>query len=451
MPAIRADLDFAKMPCASLSRFCYYIRSGGELVPNIRGTIFPCRSEQLMRFSVVLLLMGAVTAAGAVLPGFRVQRVAVTSGFADSIVTDSRNTIYYTTQDGNLWRFSNGASEVVTHVNTVAIGNSGLLGLALRDDNTAIVHYTTPGQTYDVISSVDLTAGTETLIHPFACDAEAPGRPSSSEHHGGNPIVAPDGSIFVGLGDFFGSFMAPLPEWNGGKIFKIFPDRSVQQFARGFRNPFDISWDDANQRLIVPDNGDSTDDEINIIHLGEFAGWPDTAGNSAPVDGSVSPIYVFPVIVAPTGIAALNHQNSYFPSGYLLGGFVSRAIYYIPNIDARPLPDPIAVISAVTDPIVDVTIAPNGNIYFLTGNAIYQLIPPLRGDCNGDGVVDAADIAALELELRDGNPESILGAEFGLTAGSWGCDVNGDGIIDSRDLALLESMVPRRLRAVRGH
>jgi len=403
-----------------------------------------------MKRSVVLLLF-AVSVEAAVLPGFRVQRIATTTGFADSIAIDSHDTIYYTTTDGGLFRFSDGKSQVVARVNTVAIGNSGLLGLALRDDNTAIVHYTTPGQTSDVISSIDLMTGAETIVHSFDCDIESPGRPSSPEHHGGNPIVASDGSIFVGLGDFFGSFMAPLPQWNGGKIFRIFPNGAVEQFARGFRNPFDMSWDDARQRLIVPDNGDQVDDEINIIHAGDFAGWPYTAGNAVSVDGSVAPIYVFSIIVAPTGLVAVNHQNSYFPSGYLVAAFVTRTIYYIPDIDARPFPDPISVIAAETDPIVDVTQAPTGEIYFVTGNAIYQLIPPQRGDCNGDGFVNTADIAALTQELADGNPQPATSAQKGAYAGSWGCDVNGDGVIDGRDLTALMNTVVHRSRAVRGH
>jgi glucose/arabinose dehydrogenase len=405
----------------------------------------------LMRLSVVFLFCVAVAARATALPGFRTQLISPTTGFSDSIAIDSRGTIYYTTQDGNVWRFSDGKSEIVTHVNTVALGNSGLLGLALRDDNTAIVHYTTPGQTADVISSIDLTTGAETILHSFDADFEDPGAPSSPEHHGGNPIVAPDGSIFVGLGDFFGSFMAPLPQWNGGKIFRIFPDGSVQQFARGFRNPFDLSWDDAKQRLIVPDNGEAADDEINIIHFGDFAGWPYTAGNAAPVDGSIAPIYVFPTIVAPTGLTAVSHHNSYFPTGYLLAAFVTRAIYYIPDIDARPFPDPIPVIAAVTDPIVDVTESPSGDIFFVTGGAIYQLIPPLRGDCNGDGVVDGADLAALAQELKDGNPQPATNAQNGAYAGSWGCDVNGDGVIDSRDMMALAVELIHRARAVHGH
>jgi hypothetical protein len=128
---------------------------------------------------------------------------------------------------------------------------------------------------------------------------------------------------------------------------------------------------------------------------------------------------------------------------------VTRALYYIPNIDAQPFPDPIAVISAVTKMIIDVAQGPDGTIYFVAADGLYQLIPPLRGDCNGDGVVDAADAAALAQELLDGNPEPATNAQNGAFRGSWGCDVNGDGVIDSRDMTALLEMIRVRTRAVR--
>ena len=115
-----------------------------------------------------------------------------------------------------------------------------MLGLALRDDNTAIVRYTAPGQTADVI------------------------RQSS-------------------IGDYGGYFEAPLPEWNGGKVF--------------------------------------------VVHLGDFCGWPYAMGNEPPYPGAVAPIYVFKVIVAPTGLTAVNGSNSFFRTGCLLGAFVTKALY----------------------------------------------------------------------------------------------------------------------------
>ena len=405
-----------------------------------------------MRAPFTVLFLAALSGHAAALPGFRVQLLGPTSGFASSIAIDSRNTIYYTTTAGGVFRFSDGMSQLVTHVNTAAIGDSGLLGMALRGDNTAIVHYTTPALTADVVSSIDLTTGAETILHSFVCDKDVPQRPVPSEHHGGNPTVAADGSIFVGIGDYGGWTIASLPDWNGGKIFRLNVDGSVVQFALGFRNPFDMAWDAGNQRLIASDNGELADDEINIVHLGDFCGWPYTMGSAPAIEGAVAPIYVFPNIVAPTGLIAVNGRNRYFQRGYLLGAFVTKAIYYVPDIDARPIPDPIPIIAGVTGSIIDVAQNVNGDVFFVTGNAIYQLIPPQRGDCNGDGRVDAADVAALAQELLDGNPEPAISAQNGAFPGSWGCDVNGDGLIDSRDMrALLSMFRSRAVRSTGGH
>jgi glucose/arabinose dehydrogenase len=407
----------------------------------------------MKRLLVVLVILAAGRAGGAALPGFGVRVVGVASGFASSVAVDSKGLVYYTTQQGGIFRLDDaGASVAVAQVTTDKTGNSGLLGMALRGDGTAIVHYTTPNQVADVIASIDLATGEETVIHSFDADIDVPARGSSPEHHGGNPSIAADGSIFVGIGDYGGFVVAQLPDWNGGKIFRIFPDGTVQRFAMGFRNPFEVVWDEANQRVIAPDNGDLEDDEINIVHLGDDCGWPRTMGNQGPViDGTVRPVYTFPTIVAPTGLTALSGRNAMLSRGYLLGAYVTQAIYYIADVDH---PAPIALIAGQTGPVIDVTEAPSGDIYFCTGTAIYRLIVPLRGDCNGDGKVDVADLDALERELADGGAggEAVTNAQNGAFAGSWGCDVNGDGLIDARDVQALIAIVKPRLRAVRtGH
>jgi glucose/arabinose dehydrogenase len=136
-------------------------------------------------------------------------------------------------------------------------------------------------------------------------------------------------------------------------------------------------WDAPNQRLIATDNGEAADDEINIVHEGDFCGWPFTMGNAPPVAGAVSPIYTFPVIVAPTGIIALSNRNPTLPRGYLLAGFVTKAIYHIPDIDARPFPDPIPLIRGLTGSIVALAQASNGDIFFVTGDGVYKLVVPV--------------------------------------------------------------------------
>lgn len=396
--------------------------------------------KAIVRFTLVLLFAGAVRAG--TLPGFRVQKLGGTAGFLSSIAVDSHGTIYYTTTKGDVYRFAAGISTRIAHVSTDSIGDSGLLGMALRDDSTAVVHYTTPNQTYDVLSEINLADGSERVLVSFVADKDFPSRGSSAEHHGGNPHVAPDGSIFVGIGDYGGRWVAAQPDWNGGRIWRILPDGSVHRFATGFRNPFDMVYDAANERLIVADNGSAVDDEINVVHDGDSCGWPFTMGDAPPIDGATPPVFVFPTIVAPTGMLALNAREPLLDHGYLLGGFVSKSIYYIPDIDARPLA-PVAVMTDDKNMIIDVAQAPSGEIYFASGFAIYRLFAPLRGDCNGDGLVDASDLAALAAMLTNS------GALTRFNAPAFGCDANADGLVDDRDIAALAVILRGRVHASR--
>src|SRR5438067_1043129 len=111
------------------------------------------------RLSFLLFVLGSFAARAAVLPGFAVKFLGATAGFASSIVVDSKGTIYYSTTKGDVFRFAGGQSTLVTSVNTAAVGDSGLLGMALRDDHTAAVHYTTPMITADIIALIDLDTG----------------------------------------------------------------------------------------------------------------------------------------------------------------------------------------------------------------------------------------------------------------------------------------------------
>lgn len=397
----------------------------------------------------LLFLLSSFAASADVLSGFSVKYLGAASGFPTSVAVDSRGVVYYTTTSGNLFRFAAGQSTLVAHVDTVADGDSGLLGMALRDDHTAAVHYTKPRQTADRISLIDLDSGEETVVHDFVCDIDVPERDAPAEHHGGNPTVGADGSIFVGIGDYNNGALAPDPKWNAGKIFRLYPDGTVELFASGFRNPFDMAWDAPRQRLIATDNGVHIDDEINIVTAGGYYGWPDTMGTNGPlVDGAIAPIYSFPTVVAPTGLAALRGRNAILRRGYLLGSFVTSAIYYIPDIDARPLPDPIPLIEGETKFVIDVAEGPNGEIYFVAASGIYQLNVPMRGDCNGDSLINVADYELLRAMLI-GGPRPMTAASSGGVQGTWGCDVNGDGLIDSADVAQLQSRLHLRMRAVR--
>ncbi|HEX2120778.1 MAG TPA: PQQ-dependent sugar dehydrogenase [Thermoanaerobaculia bacterium] len=411
-----------------------------------------------MKFLSPLLLLLATSLHAATLPGFRVETIAGVPGFVSSVVADSKGTIYCTTTDGWIFRIEEGTAVPVASLPTHAGGNAGLLGMALLDDDTAAVHYTAWfGERVldDVISRVDLASGAETVLRSFACDIEVRERGASDEHHGGNPIVAPDGSIFVGIGEYNDLFLAQEEAWNGGKIFRLYPSGYVEQYARGMRNPYDMAWDPDLGRLVVADNGPSGGDELHIIGAGSNCGWPRTVGNDPPLEGAVPPDYVFPNTVAPTGLHRLARDaNGMLARGYLLAAFVTSSIYYFPDLAAKPIADPVPVVADFEQFVIDVTQTPDGTIYFASAtfagtSRIHRLHVPPRGDCNGDGLTNGSDILSLMHELDDGNPHAALQAQDGSHAGSWGCDVNADGMIDSADLQTLTRQLSRKRRAVR--
>lgn len=406
-----------------------------------------------MKYRLLFLLLLCPSAAIAdTLPGFRVELIGGTAGFATSLAVNSLGTIFYTTIDGKIFRLDDDQSVAVATVVTDAGGNSGLLGMALIDDETAVVHYTTPRQTHDIVARIDLTSGSETLMHAFVADLEAPERGSSSEHHGGNPTVAADGSIFVGIGDCGSEGLAQIVGWNGGKIFRITPEGAVTQFAMGLRNPFDMVWDDVQKRLIVADNGPIGGDEIHIISEGANCGWPQTWGDGPSLAEMAAPDYVFEKTVAPTGMIALNGGNPMLTRGILLGAFVTKAIYYFPDVRPETITDPIALLEDEVGPIIDIAQTATGEVLFTSGFGIYRLIPPRRGDCDGNGSLAAADLEALNLELADGAAQRAIDAQNGAYRGSWGCDANGDGVISEADTTALIRLIYPRQRAVRrGH
>ncbi len=406
----------------------------------------------LLRLFLLFLLVDHAWAG--TLPGFRVDKLADVPGFVSSVVADSQGVVYCTTTDGWIHRIDGTTAVPVAALPTKSGGNGGLLGMALLDDATAVVHYTTWGQTAtgekvfdDVISTVDLATGAEHVLKAFPGDIELRERGVSDEHHGGNPTVARDGSIFVGIGEYGAFAIAQKPEWNGGKIWRLDREGNATQYARGLRNPYDLAWDPELERLVVADNGAKGGDELHIIDSGVDCGWP------VPGPNSVAPDYVFPHTVAPTGLARMSGANPMIRRGYLMAAFVTRAVYYFPDLSMRPIDDPIPVVEDFIDYIIDVTEAPGGEIYLATasflGSAIQRLHVPPRGDCNGDGLVNSLDILPMFHEIKDGDAHPMITAQDGSYAGSWGCDANADGVIDERDLDALLRMISGRRRAVR--
>jgi hypothetical protein len=398
---------------------------------------------------LIFVLLAALGVQGQLLPGFRIASEHRVPGFISSIAVDSKGILYATTTDGWIHRVEGSESVPVAALPTRSGGNGGLLGMALLDDETAVVHYTTwSGERVldDVISKVDLGTGAETVLEAFVCDIEFRSRGVSDEHHGGNLTVAPDGSIYVGIGDYGGFAIAQLPQWNAGKIWKLDAQGNATQYAQGLRNPYDLAWDPELSRVVVADNGEEGGDELHVVASGDDCGWPNAKKGIAPV-------YVFPTTVAPTGLARLSGANPLLRRGYLATAFVTKSLYYFPGVTA-PVADPVAIVTNDDEFLIDVIEGVDGAIYlaaatFARGSFVQRLEVPRPGDCNGDGLTDREDITPTVREIEDGDAHATITAQGGSYPGSWGCDANADAVIDARDLEALVRMVKPRRRAVR--
>ncbi len=64
-----------------------------------------------------------------------------------------------------------------------------------------------------------------------------------------------------------------------------------------------------------------------------------------------------------------------------------------------------------------------------------------KGDCNGDGKIDAGDMSAITLEISDQDGSSPLLAQNGKFKGTQGCDANGDNTIDRKDISCTSNLI----------
>ena len=403
----------------------------------------------MTRLALILLtsFLIAAPAAASMLPGFRIEKVAATEGFLTAIAFAPDGTLHYSVTTGEIYRLEGEESVKVAKVTTAATGNAVQLGIAFRGDQI-ISHYVLPDFSADVIASVDPADGTVTVIATLPCDL---GTNCSTEHHGGNPVVGPDGSIWVGIGDYGMGVVAEKDESPGGKIHRILPDGTATIFAKGFRNPYDLAIHPDGDRLLVGDNGPEAGDEITLVRPGEHHGWPRTWGSHPSMAGMTPPSYVFSTTVAPTGVTLVRDFANQSGTGLLVAGFVTKALYFFPDVDE--IGEPVIILENLAElggfnSLLEVVQSRTGEVLFATAGGIWSLIPPVKGDVNGDGAVTEEDLEALAHELVDNDGDSVFAVHEGTIAYSWAADSNGDGIVDSRDLVSWVSAWKVRTRPV---
>jgi glucose/arabinose dehydrogenase len=232
----------------------------------------------------------------------------------------------------------------------------------------------------------------------------------STKHAGGRLVFAPDGKLFVTLGErsiLEGRKQARDLSSHLGKIVRIEPDGSVpkdgpyvdQSNARpdiwtsGHRNILSAALD-AKNRLWVVEMGPRGGDELNLIEKGKDYGWPDigygeeysgeTIHQRTQAPGLEQPVYYWDPVISPSGLTI--YSGALIPEwkgNFFIGGLSSKALVRLVLDNDRVVGEERLLMDRGAR-IRDVVQGPEGALYVLTDDSNGKLLKIVPADKKGD-------------------------------------------------------------------
>jgi glucose/arabinose dehydrogenase len=214
----------------------------------------------------------------------------------------------------------------------------------------------------------------------------------SALHAGARLVFAPDGTLFVTLGDRFvseGRRQARELGSHLGKIVRINPDGSVPKdnpfvqragarpeiWSSGHRNILSAALDGRN-RLWIVEMGPKGGDELNLIEAGKDYGWPtigygeeysgERAHASTQGPGMEQPVYYWDPVISPSGM--IIYSGDLFPEwkgNFFVGGLSSRALVRLVVENDRVVGEE-RLLTDLGARIREVVQGPDGALYLLT-------------------------------------------------------------------------------------
>ena len=222
----------------------------------------------------------------------------------------------------------------------------------------------------------------------------------STAHYGGRLVFAPDGKLFVTLGDrsiLAGRVQAQDLASHLGKIVRINADGSIpddnpyvntdgakpELWSIGHRNIQSAALD-REGRLWAIEMGPQGGDELNLPKAGKDYGWP-TIGygeeySGAPIHeqtqapGMEQPVYYWDPVIAPSGMAI--YTGTLFPEwqdNVFVGGLVSRALIRLRMHEDRVVGEE-HLLKERNQRIREVVQGPDGALYLLTDESDGKLL-----------------------------------------------------------------------------
>ena len=210
---------------------------------------------------------------------------------------------------------------------------------------------------------------------------------------GGRIAIAPDGTLFVTIGD-----RSDSPPWDVaqrmdtdlGKVIHITPDGAPapdnpflgkpgvlpEIWATGLRSQEGLAFDPRG-RLWETEHGPRGGDELNIIERGKNYGWPVVAhgldypgtpigDGSTHKEGMEEPVYYWDPVIAPSGLAF--YTGNLFPqwkNSVFVGGLRGMVLVRLAIVDDKVVSEE-PLLTELNTRIRDVRVGPDGAVYVLT-------------------------------------------------------------------------------------
>ncbi|MGH9156111.1 MAG: PQQ-dependent sugar dehydrogenase [Acidimicrobiales bacterium] len=302
-------------------------------------------------------------------------------------------TMLFTERPGRLSALVNGQVRRLATVGDVfAVGESGLMGLAVDPDFTANRRiYTCQAWTDGSARDVRVVAWRVDAGYTAATRVADPlvrGLPVTSGRHAGCRLrLGTDGALFIGTGDAATGTNPQNLSSLGGKVLRVdrmtgapapgnpFPGSPV--FTFGHRNVQGLALRPGSDQMFSVEHGPDRDDEVNLLRAGGNAGWDPVPGYNesrpmtdlAKFPNAMRPVWVSgnPTI-APSGATFLKGANWGALDGALvlacLAGTQLRALFLDPGgalVSERLLLD-------VPDRLRSAVLGPDGNLWITTSN-----------------------------------------------------------------------------------
>jgi glucose/arabinose dehydrogenase len=226
-------------------------------------------------------------------------------------------------------------------------------------------------------------------------------RVSSTLHCGSRLAFAPDGRLFLGLGDRFSRKDDAQDASNHlGKIVRLDVDGKApadnplvsragaapEVWSLGHRNVQGLAVHPGTGELWAAEHGPQGGDEVNVVQAGRNYGWPlvtfgrnygigTRIGEEGPKPGFEQPLKTWvPTSIAPSGLAFVTSERYPGWKGNLMMGALRGQALVRLTLDGQKVTSEERLLGTLNARIRDVRQGPDGWLYVLTDGAEGQLL-----------------------------------------------------------------------------